>query len=1494
MKPPLIQRLKARLLVSGHKKQQGVAILTVLAIITLMTVLVVSFFNMAQSAQATAKGSVEIQRVSTLKDTVINLVIAQFREASRLAPSNPEKPRDIVTWTSQPGAIRTYSSTERTKNKVFKLYSSNVPQISDIGPGDSSALLRQINNDVVPDWGEKPDEFTDLNRPVYTSATGDRASASGRQDDEGYSYPIADPRAYNGKPSDRLVNTEGFSYSNQSLTKTMRGVDAQKGQLAMPVRWIYQLQDGTLGYLDDSREFTSLSGRDGGEVSKTNPIVGRMAWWADDESCKINVNTASVPAIWDTPRTTSKEDVWLANTQPLAGEYQRYPGHPATVDLSAVLFPGRRYTGTDGSWVMSPGEHMPGKLSDAEANLIWDLAPFIVGDTASIAGTQGGVKPTPVAGTTVTFEGDDHLFTSLDEVYFKASAAKNPSLDTARENLSTQNKDPRGELLERLERAQFFLTHKSHSPELTNTGFPRVSMYPMDTDASPYVNSTSSSKPPNTVSPYDITMAVNSTIGKRAYYFQRKDPNSRHGEFYSTSGATDPARNSNVFKYIKELARLPIAGYPVGFAGSQPFVLTPSLAEDPNGTSLASKYPSGYNPATNARYKDSNINVKNGQSLMDASDRTQILLNMLDYTRSLNMQAVFVDPSKRYDGGNGQATGVCGCGNDWGTNHGAALLYTNNNYRVPKGAGKLLAPAEIAMIVNIAATKSGTATTGDWNGLAGLIPNNSPSKNVANDNDSAGVRYMVEVGFVMAGFNPKLGWAPVQPNVGIYVSTVAGTNADPISPAPGASPAAMAQAMAKGDVLPLHINVDGSQEEALRLCSNRLASSGTNTTRKTPNGLIPYGGLQGPRIAMSTGGAPTGFNIAMCAPICLRQGDGLAGSVNVDLRVDSNSVVRILTLDGPPDFYNVTAGVDLKLPSNFASQMQVPVSNVRLNQQAVAWTAAAPGAATSFPGNCVVRSLVVPHGDYRLCTSMRMDSDMFVAHSGYVGSPRSYSFYEAASDPGKRQMAGARYSPTTIINSKEVTGYSTPGSGRPMTSLPLPLVDAADMAAKESSVLTGTGTSTITSKDTVKKVDNDILEYASMDTTRRNTFAFGRRDGRGVLAKRGSSDPDETGDFDNGTGAAEDGPYMNHPDEGDRRKNGGTRYFTKLTEARKASDEKAAQNISPNFLIRSPVDFGSIPSGLQARVPWQTLRFRPDPGMNNPQLTMTAPNSQPPVGRPFANFCGPRDHFFLDIFWMPVVEPYSISEPFSTKGTINLNQQIFPFLYIERTTALHALLRGERMLAIPNAAADQYKRVSSSGEPNSADDTYRHFLNVPETVRQFTQRYNTGTDPEGFNLAFNTFRSASEICEVWLVPDKNGNSYDGVREWDLPWTIGTVTKTGRQGFWEQHRLTGDNSRERPYANLYPRVTVRSNVFKLHIVAQTLQKARSTDAKSFNAIEDLVTAEWRGSCLIERSADSRDPSLNTVDYTTLDAETIKLPRVENYYTYRVTEVKQLTQ
>jgi len=1512
MKTSPIHRLWSRLVILRSKQKQGVAILTVLAIITLMTVLVVSFFNMAQSSKATAKGSVEIQRVTTLKDTIINLVIAQFREASRLAPVG-SKPREIITWTSQPGAIRTFSGTDVSKNRLFKLYSSAVPQIADIRPGATESLITQINADNASDWADRPDEYTDMNRPVYTSATGDQASSNtSATTQEGFSYPIADPRAYNGGDgvADRQKNVEGFSYGPLSGSKNIAGVDATQGQLAMPVRWIYLLQDGTLGYLNNSKEFTPLSGSDSGDVSKSNPIVGRLAWWTDDESCKINVNTASVPAAWDTPRTTSLEDQWLAERQPLAGEYQRYPGHPATTDLSAVFYPNRRWVPPALAAILgnsAPGGKMT-LLAKDDAVRIWNLAPFIVGDdkeTSGSLGTQGGIQGTPANLPNIGVSDDDHIFTSMDEVYFKASITGNRSLNNARNNLYSEGGDQQLEFLKRLEKSQFFLTHKSHSPEMTNQGFPRVSMFPMDSKAVDQLKTPTANLPAG-VSPYDVTLGLNSTIGNplktnitggNAYFFQRADPTSRHYEFYQNT----QARNFEVLRYLKQLSKLPIPGYPDAVKISP--TPTSASAEDPDGLSFASKYPPAADPS-GLKLVGSVDNTVN--SVTDSSDRTQILVNMLDYTRSINVQPAFVDPGSRYDGGNGQVTGICGCGqfsgdDASGARHTACMEFKTAT-RSPRGAGKRYGPSEFAIVVNVAGKKVGNGNNAQFFGQFKTLFDQMDPASKAAVNKSSGTAYAVEIGFIAAAFNPKLGFGNAFPAGGIGIQATGGGD--------GSATSAGAQLPIRYTNGNIQLTISTQSQYAIINESNRRMAQ--NNGSKT-NGVLPIGGMGGARLWLNEN-APG--NIASATPFAVVVPENSA-NLPLSLVIDPGTPIRISTQDNATGGGNLTQVTELLLPTDFLTGMNLPVGTKSLSQLAVEWFKS-PAA---FPGQqVVIRSMVLPHGDYRLVTTpSRIESDVYVPAANYKQSPRQFSFFELNERPDNRSNPFSSFqSSYGLLNQRYVRDFILPKAanenGAALTALPLPLPDADRMRKSNpngkfkwnsqgapdagytdpllnirANVQGGTNPAI-----TFAKQDEKIIESSSISEERRDIFSHGRRDGRKLSNNRGSSDPSETGDFDTGIAGTPDGPYMNYPDEGDRRKTMSEAYFKKIFTygPRAATEGISGQTVSPNFLVRSPVDFGSVPTGIMSRVPWQTLRFRPDPGMNDPSKKMSSIESTPPKGLPFANFCGPKDHFFLDMFWMPVVEPWSISEPFSTKGTINLNQQILPFMNIKRTTALYALMRGERMCAIPNTAAKRYKNLSPSGEPaGEQDPSYRRFINPRETVRQYTRRYEKGVDPEGFGLPFNVFRSASEICETWLVPEPEGVV-------TLEDVIGTVSSNGeRSGFWEEHKLTGDNLRERPYANLYPRVTVRSNVFKLHMVAQTLQKATSENVKSFDSTKDSVTAEWRGSCLIERSIDPRDDLLNNKDYTKLNTVTLDpkvTPKLDVYYTYRVTEVKQLTQ
>ena len=309
MKKPKIIRLRLLFkLAPGKSRRRGVAIITVLAIVSLMTVLIISFFNMAQSQKVTAIGTVEMQRVVTLKDTAINLVMAQIRQATTLPKSSGAFP----IWTSGPGNMRTFHGSNVDYNRCYKLYSAEKMVISGIATGPSGArpLMEEIENDVDPQWDKKPDMYVDLNRPVVPSNAAKDVDNPQKLKAR-LIYPIADPSRYNGQDSD-TNNTEGFSYGKGSLSsKKINGVDAQKSQLAMPVRWIYFLQDGSPGVVGSDGKFKAM-GKDGGQPTEENPIVSRIAWWTDDETCKINVNTASLPIPWDSPRTASAEDVWYA------------------------------------------------------------------------------------------------------------------------------------------------------------------------------------------------------------------------------------------------------------------------------------------------------------------------------------------------------------------------------------------------------------------------------------------------------------------------------------------------------------------------------------------------------------------------------------------------------------------------------------------------------------------------------------------------------------------------------------------------------------------------------------------------------------------------------------------------------------------------------------------------------------------------------------------------------------------------------------------------------------------------------------------------------------------------------------------------------------------------------------------------------------------------------------------------------------------------------
>lgn len=474
-------------------------------------------------------------------------------------------------------------------------------------------------------------------------------------------------------------------------------------------------------------------------------------------------------------------------------------------------------------------------------------------------------------------------------------------------------------------------------------------------------------------------------------------------------------------------------------------------------------------------------------------------------------------------------------------------------------------------------------------------------------------------------------------------------------------------------------------------------------------------------------------------------------------------------------------------------------------------------------------------------------------------------------------------------------------------------------------------------------------------------------------------------DFDEGDPGGRVGTYINKPDEGNfavgdfRGSNWPQSVEWRASYFRASSfgatfAAGARSFFTPNRMISSPVMMGSLPSRIHfanrlggdasdgGNGAWTNLLFRPHIHMGT-GITRHPGQVTPP------------DHYLLDMFWMPVVEPYAVSEPLSTAGKVNMNYQMLPFTHIRRATALHAVMKGEVFSALPNVdyirargvrenfgafgrTAPRFRDESRYGsdaaakwhrsividrlnkENNGADTAWWINKNAAQrvvgTLRQFEERFNfgateTGKGPSGVggstindglpsNFRSGLFRSASQICETHLIPSRvltSGNQTD-VRPGGVanPVTIKGADKESNENlragdldsyakredaiktFWTNHNATGDNTREAPYANLYAKLTTRSNTFRVHVRAQTLKKSlRSEDPRNINRFvpgEDEVTGEFRGSFLLERYIDVNDLTTagTKADFTVGDPlNETEHPPLDSYYRFRIIETKR---
>lgn len=440
------------------------------------------------------------------------------------------------------------------------------------------------------------------------------------------------------------------------------------------------------------------------------------------------------------------------------------------------------------------------------------------------------------------------------------------------------------------------------------------------------------------------------------------------------------------------------------------------------------------------------------------------------------------------------------------------------------------------------------------------------------------------------------------------------------------------------------------------------------------------------------------------------------------------------------------------------------------------------------------------------------------------------------------------------------------------------------------------------------------------------------------------------GDWDNAPGWMYDGPWLNLPDQASVY-NSDPNYSNRPDRIYFATDTAASTEsglaFSPNRQVASPVMFGSLPRGIDPdapdlSAPWQTLLFCPNPaaGAIHPGFGSGGQGGDPagtgPAARP--PFRQPPDHLWLDFFNMPVVEPYAISEPFSTGGRINMNYQIQPFNRVERSTGMHAVLKNMMIAAIPTAVgeaayANQSQSATYKGIPGNGDviEQLRTggpiLWNVDATQRARNQdaldhheiryRIDVAETLEGFAARFaagDIFRSASEICGIFLVPKplrfgapeipsalesyhpsvrNKAATYENMEQW---WGESNLPANPGDGFL----CTGDNTREMPYNHVYPRLTTKSNTYRVHFTVQALkQRQRATPATgsggassdpyaTWDESRDQVLGEYRGSALLERYIDPNDPDLP--DFATVDL-TNERAVIDKYYKFRVLETKR---
>jgi uncharacterized protein (TIGR02600 family) len=1404
-------------------RRSGIALVVVLASLVILVTLTVAFLSSSVTELRSSKSFADGGRAQVLAQSAANLAMAQITAGTKGVDDSGK----VLAWASQPGMIRTYD-TSGNPAAAYKLYSWDV--MTTDGPFDPEAL----ESAIPENWNEQTALFTDLNEPIRTGAS--------------TLYPIIDAndlaaiggaKTYDAN-SDGNPDIEGFSISASAP------VDADN-PVPMPVKWLYVLADGTIvaPRAGETPEQVVVEEADYGEKE----IVGRIAFWADDDTTKINVNTASEGNFWDTPRAQGISDFNFASFQPVQKEYQRYPGHPATTSLSAVF--GSLYP-VDHSLrarnTMTNVNYNPTVPATYEPYIpYYEMAPKLNMNTPGFLGSEAGTKSvTQNKGKAALNLKGDRLYASIDELLFKSNLINDETHTTAfagerPRNISDRDGGNIGShpVLDSdiLEKAKFFITPHSRAPDVNLFNKPRIVTWPVHVRNEPSYRT-----------PFDQALAFCGTINDYIFYFQRERNDHPTNDLPATGGPNGLSRNRMLLDYLRALTSQPIPGF---------------------GGTFASKF--------------------------TPEERDQILTQIFDYIRALNlndksfatMTHPFAPRALTSEGYHTKYANTSGYNtfSPFASDAGAGQVVPIQDVVTDtRGFGRFPTISEVSLIF---------IATG-WNdGKGGLITDvNRRWEPEWITKELNGGPWLDEHGFT-AKFEDgtKAPWG--------YFNS--GTNGQPGTVPPGDIPPGHIQIQAallinffdpsQGTVRAYYTNrvsVEGLEHFRWGEDSTSAVEMGFPTGSAAVSSMIQLGESSKPQQVTAWGGN-RGFRA-----FATRQGPGKTpGSYDYYPYFSDQKVFPYDPESATPGSFYFSGGeltFKILLPTNTPGWSD-PVQEITL----------------SFP------SAVLPLPTYPA-----------PAQNNDVNKPKK-PFQTRGSFGSRFQLATNKWGPNSTFIVAEDTVRSVrayPGDIRIIAGRNT-VRDTEDDPAPEPGFFDSTGKKIRDSGfsnwdyfDSTKHLVHSLREscdypfmgallgqlvpgirYAGLSaigapftdySSGLNTFSGAGNNATTAGAFIGGGTDGLPGDWDNGFGYTADGPFINKADEGNINDSGGrVPYFGNTTFISDVNETF----FSPNRLMPSPVMFGSLPAGVKRNIPWQTLLFCPNPaaGDLHPGFGAGSAGTGPSARPPFQT---PPDHLLLDLFNMPVVEPYPISEPLSTAGRINMNYQIVPFTYIKRSTGLRAVLKAEHLTVIPDSAAQKYKHGGGTEFKVEKEYDFRSPVDVDETIKGFDAYFEDTKD---------IFRSASQICTMFLYPERPAHSSGSVPKWTAGdeeikefWNgpaTGTGYKVDATSSSPTHYLTGDNSRERPYASIYPRLTTKSNTFTIHFRAQALKKARNGDPQVWGERGDQVSGEFRGFQTVERYVDPNRP---------VDREGNPLPDyadpnvskpISDFYKFRIVQAKQ---